>query len=873
MDRTADSHPLPGQGRVRRKVGLLYIVYFLSGVAGLGYQMVWSRLFTTGLGHEMPSVLAVVAAFFGGLALGSWALDGVVSRSARPGHWYVGLEILIGLWGIGSVWLIGGSNDVAMRLIGVEPSAIRHWAVAFLVPLAVLLPATTAMGATFPAMERFVSPLTADGRCVAGLYSANTAGAVAGTLGSAFLVMPWLGFSYTVFLLATLNLACAAMMTAFGLRHEPRPAEPDAAWAPAEIPRSRMVATVFFTGLLGIGYEVLGVRVLSQVLENTIYSFAAILSIYLLGTAIGASLYQRWGRGGKFAPLLGYLVCGLACACMLGVFGLSAARWVYARARNDLFGDTLLGVMASEMAVAAMIFIVPTVLMGAIFSHLVQGLKRSTGGVGRATAVNTLGGSLAPLLFGVVLLPLVGAKWAMVILSLSYLLLIPRVAGVWWAWEAVPVLLVLALPQSLQVITKPADEKVIDYREGVMAAVAVLQDANGYRSLRVNNRFRMGSTDPEGVVFESLQAQTPLLLHPSPKRALFLGLGTAITFHAAAFEPGLRADGVELVPEVVDAITHFKPVNLPAGSGQNLKIYTADARRFVRAGGDRYDVIVADLFHPGHDGAGLLYTTEHFKAVRNRLQPDGLFCQWLPLYQLDEPTLRVIVKTFLQVFPDTRGYLVDFEIGYPALGLVAAMKPTRYPPDWFEKRVRDDQLRRYLKGLLLTSSVRLLGACVADVNQLRSYAGDSPVNTDDRPRVTFDAPKFTSRQNATSYGRLSGLLEHCRGGPVDLIAPVEPGTGADDFHRRLSGFIQARDLYIQGLIAAAQGQPQQAIDTLIQSAGVSADFTTAYARCLAIAREQAKTDRPAARELLARLMEAQPSRDEARRWLEQLPQP
>src|ERR1051325_2646006 len=143
----------------RRQPALLYLLFFFSGSAGLGYQMVWSKMFATGLGHELPAVLAVLGAFMGGMALGAWRLDRLLARSRSPGGWYGCLEILIGIWGLLTTLLIPLANQVALPLIGLEPSPLRHWLIAFLLPALVLLPATAAMGATLPAMERFVSPL------------------------------------------------------------------------------------------------------------------------------------------------------------------------------------------------------------------------------------------------------------------------------------------------------------------------------------------------------------------------------------------------------------------------------------------------------------------------------------------------------------------------------------------------------------------------------------------------------------------------------------------------------------------------------------------------------------------------------------------
>src|SRR5439155_11729304 len=127
-----------------------------------------------------------------------------------------------------------------------------------------------------------------------------------------------------------------------------------------------------------------------------------------------------------------------------------------------------------------------------------------------------------------------------------------------------------------------------------------------------------------------------------------------ITFGAASLHLDLESDGVELVPEVVAVMPQFEPFNFTPNRQPTLKLRVADARRFIRATQGRYDVIVADLFHPARDGAGSLYTREHFQAVRQRLADGGMFCQWLPLHHLDEPMLRTVIRTFLEVFPEAQ---------------------------------------------------------------------------------------------------------------------------------------------------------------------------------------------------------------------------
>jgi len=894
--------------RARWQPGILYLLFFFSGSAGLGYQMIWSKMFATGLGHEMPAVLAVLCAFMGGMALGAWKLDPLIARSRSPGRWYGCLEILIGAWGFLSAALIPVANRVALPLIGLEPSPLRHWLIAFLVPSLALLPATAAMGATLPAMERFASPLLVHGRCVGSIYASNTLGAVVGILASTFVLMPALGFRRSVWLLATVNVACGAVALLAGALLVPvAPAkqkgkwtrllsgpvsEPGAAADASQIPeglrtasRLRLGLTLFFTGLLGIGFETVGVRVLSQVLENTVYTFAAVLSVFLLGTSVGAALYQRFGaeampvrelpldaRAAReppktfFPKLAGDLIGAISLSSLFGALALGRTQSIYDTCRSAL-GDSEPAVLAAELAVASVVFLLPTIFMGMTFSCLVQTARGAEGGVGAAAGINTFGSALASPVFGIFLMPLLGSKWTLVLLALGYLLLLPKVAGWRWAFLAAPVPLILAMPADLHLVQFPPGGRLVDYREGVMASVAVIEHAPGDRTLRVNNRFQMGGTVPAPLEYR--QAHVPLLLHPAPQRALFLGLGTGITLGAASLYPGLMSDGVELVPEVVEVMPQFAPYNLSPERQPSEKVFVADARRFVGATRARYDVIVADLFHPARDGAGSLYTLEHFRAIRQRLAAGGLFCQWLPLHQLDQNMLRIIVRTFLEVFPDGQAWLLHLNVDIPVLGLVGSLGPAHYSDSWVERRLNSSPLEGALKKLALADSLRLFGQLLAGPNQLRAFSGSAPLNTDDQPRITFGAPRFGYQKNATLYGRLLALLQLGVPNPREILG-LHSDPGAEDFAGRVAKYITARDVYFHGLIAEAEGRRAKAIDLYVESARLSEDFTSGYGQCLTYASLQARTRPEEARALLKQLVEAQPARPVARQMLERL---
>jgi spermidine synthase len=284
--------------------------------------------------------------------------------------------------------------------------------------------------------------------------------------------------------------------------------------------------------------------------------------------------------------------------------------------------------------------------------------------VGRALCLNTLGGAVAPILFGVFLVPEIGFKYSLLIVPIFYMICAPRLGRSYILTGGSLALLALFVtlnPELQPFVTLSKGDTIVRHKEGVMASVSVVKDNREGLHLKVNNRFQMGGTT--SVFSDRRQAYLPLLLHPRPRRALFLGLGAGTTFAAAAKFPDLQAVGVELLPEVIEVMPSFEKINGDLGKYKNLHIICADAMRYVRATDQKYDVVIADLFHPAKDGAGSLYTIEHFKAIRDLLPDHGLFCQWLPLYQLDLEMFKVITKTFLQVFPDGQAYLAHYSIG------------------------------------------------------------------------------------------------------------------------------------------------------------------------------------------------------------------
>ena len=811
-----------------------------SGFAGLAYEVVWTRILSATLGSDMMATLGVVTGFFAGLALGALLLDGPIGRSRRPEMIYAVSEAVIAGWAVASVWLLPASGRAFVALLGPEPPAVLLWAAGFALPALVLLPATAAMGGTLIALERVMTQRRPGGRVVALVYAANTAGAMAGCLASVFVLLPWLGVSRTLLSLAAINLLCALAALTLGQSGTIAVSRGDGG--------RRWLVLLAGTGLLGIAFEVLAIRLAAQLLQNTIHSFAVLLGAYLLGTAIGSLAWQRAGIG----PGRGAVAALSSAACAASLLTAGLLRWAGPVALNA--GLTS---MSAELAVAAGLFLIPAAAMGALFACVSQSVRDDRGSLGWAMGVNALGAAAAPAIASLVIIPAIGALSGMVAVGLGYLLLMPRAT-----WRALPIAAVAAvilLWPGRALVRVPEGGALLETREGPTATASVVRDGGGDLFLEVNGHFRMGGSSSR--LSDWRQAHIPLLLHPDPHRALFLGVGTGATLAGAAALPGIDIRGVELSPEVVQLLPHFAEPGAPPLP----PVTVADARRFVASASGRYDVIVADLFHPALDGTGALYTLDHFSAVRDRLAPGGLFCQWLPLYQLDDASLHAITRSFLKAFPDGTAWLAHLSLQTPMLALIGTRDGARLDPVALQRRLDAPAARAALDQSGLHTVLDLLGLFLGSASAL---AGPGPLNTDDNPFVALDAQRNVRALQAPPASLLLRVLHE-----VDDGQPPSGDMALDTYRR-------ARDRFLEAGAAIPAGLDQRslmnaAIPGLLDAVRISPAFDPAYRPLLAMASallapSADAADRAAGLRLLGAIYEAAPKRPETGELLARL---
>ena len=736
----------------------IYVALLLSGVAALVHELMWVRLLGDVFGHTIFAVQTVLTVFFGGIALGAWAVSRM--RIVRPLLVFAGIELGIAAWGALIPMLVRAATvfyDARAPLDTETPAALAaRLGVTFLV---LIVPATL-MGATFPIMA------TATGR-IAAVYAVNTAGGAAGVWLTAFVVLPALGVHVTIGVAVAMNvlaalLAFPARSTAF----TPPLADsaPDAAL--------RFVPLLLFaTGMTALALELLWTRALEQILSGTIYTFATVLAVYLAGIAFGGVVASRI-RATRFRLAIVLSTLGATVVATPSIVPLLERLHQSGIARGP----------AAESLIAMALLLVPTTLMGMTFPLLVTLGRRS---IARLTAANTAGSLLGPLVAGFFLLPRLGLALTIVLLGLFTAVLAVVVAPRRsFAAAFLAALTLIAIPMARPLRIHDAGESLVAYRDDTAATVAVVRGAEGQR-LKVNNSYSLGGG--RGVFTERRQGHLPMFLHPDPKRVLVLGIGTGNTLGAVAMHRPERLVAVDLLPGVVDlASTHFGGTNGNVlRRPDDAEIVVADAARIVRSSRESFDLVIGDLFHPWQAGVGGLYSQEHFASVRTRLGHRGVFVQWLPLYQLSTDDFRTVTRTFLRVFPHAEAWLGNFGATTPIVALVGSELPIAFRGDRWEAAMRESRLRTALAEVYLDQRVELDASFVCDRPLLERFAGRGPVNTRDRPRIEFSAASSFFRGQADREKRAS-LMEVVRmAAAQDRIDRDRGVAGARWFENRL----------------------------------------------------------------------------------------
>ncbi len=812
---------------------------FLSGFAALIYQVLWMKQIGLLFGNTSQAASATLTSFFAGLAIGSWVVGKRVSISSNPMRTYAWLEAGIAITALLYFAIILLYRSIYPAIHQSIGSSEWLLLIKFLLSLLLVFPPAFCMGGTIPVIGQYMVRKTHTfGSLSALMYGINTLGAAIGAALAGFYLPLWLGFNLTCALailvsafiaVVAYRISCNASPVVFQATPE-KPPEAEiqattASHAPSRQERRRLereqlrgnqapagapasaatqapdktsriiLALCFLSGFGILALEVIWTRLFTQVLENSVYTFSAILLVVLVSLAIGALISSRLSRL-TTQPLiiLSYLM-------LIGAGSVTATPFIFLKLTHGMqlvssagnwstYILLILGTAAATIAPAA-------ILLGTVFPYLMkaeEGYLKSPGlSLGRLATANTIGAILGALLCGFLLLDWLGMWRSMQLVAWTYTvaaLIIP----LGWNKKSIvtkmlgfgTLLTVLAFSKKNfpVVSTDPhaAKETVLEVWEGSDCTVSVTDSRYGL-AIKINSHYSLGSTG--SYMQEKFQADLPLMIKPDAEDIFFLGVGTGITA-GSALDPKhqhvKRVVACELVPEVITAakkyMTNISGFDTTGGlfDDPRATVLVEDGRHYLMATHEKFDIINADLFVPFRSGAGSLYTKEHFESCKDRLKPGGLFVQWLPLYQLTENEFSIISNTMLGVFGQVSMWRHNFQPGDEVVALIGHRYSTPLPACHIDSRAdklhaisgKDhNDLQRL--NLPLDPQTILLFYC-GNVSAAKSLFEDFPVNTDNHPVIEYLAPRTYRNQASTGttwfvgapFAKLVGqILDQC----------------------------------------------------------------------------------------------------------------
>jgi spermidine synthase len=671
----------------QRRERLLLAMFVASGCAALIYEVVWVHLLRLVIGASALSVGIVLASFMGGMFVGSLLFAKRVARRHEPLRVYALIELGIGVCGVLMPLVLPFVRSVYAEAAGHGPLGI---ALRALIAAVLLLPPTALMGATLPAIARRY-PNEAEARPrLAGLYAANTLGAVLGCLLAGFYLLAVWDVWVATFSAVALNFAVAAFAW-HSARTETRrtpqlPAaeslepllpvldlQPASRQSPAaNIPAGLVYLAIGLSGATALGAQVLWTRLLTLLFGATVYAFSIILAVFLGGLGIGAVLAARaLARGVR--PTHGLASCQLGLLPLLLWAAALLAKVLPYSSPSTLTPVPVLHALHVLRAIEVML--PAAILWGMSFPFALAAVRHDdpSRAAGQVYAANTVGSIFGALSVSFLAIPLHGTHWAaqalLVVASVSAASICAGLLrGRGWSLRLGAALCVLGLGAACAALAPaisgvflahgrhiwsvdPADQYPY-ISEGAASTVAVHIAPDGSRNFHVSGRVE-ASTNPADMRLQRLLGHISALAHPNPERVLVVGLGAGVTAGAIARHSEVKRIVIcEIEPRVTGAAREFARENYAVLDDPRVELVFDDARHFLATTQERFDIITSDPIHPWVRGNSVLFSREYYEIVKARLTPHGIATQWVPLYDTSERAIQIQMRTFLAAFPD-----------------------------------------------------------------------------------------------------------------------------------------------------------------------------------------------------------------------------
>lgn len=761
----------------RSILAISYLAFFISGGAALVYEISWSRQIGLLFGHTSQSATVVLVSYFTGTAFGCLAGARWAGR-VQPLLAYAAAEFAAAGWAciVPALMRLSETPTSGAWMNSSSPVLQTTMRAAFCFLL--LMPATIALGATLPMMAEFLTSRRwretdfprVDRVSVA--YALNTAGALFGVTVATFFLLPVVGVIASGYIAAGFSatcglLACAlsvverqkgasanpsrdgtSIMTFEGLAGR-NPARPTEATDEAILRRRRSnqrkwIISAALSGFGAMSLEVLYIRLFSLVFHNSTYTFGAVIAVFLAALAMGAAIVARLQRGCLMNGFAGRIAGLGALATLLSLFVFTQLTGLDYFSHGNSFSSYMTGVFLLVGVVVGP----PVTCLGMLLPVAWKGSDHEMSAgkvVGRLTAVNAICSAVGAAATTFFILPGLGL-WASFTLIAALFFVVSFVLLVWHGQRrlavsggvlfAVLAVFALGIPLESSDSRMEAREQVVRRWQSPYGVIDVMQNREtGSFKVRQNLHYRFGET--RTAVREFRQAHIPLLLHERPRDVFVMGLGTGLTAGGVIAHKDVESIVVvELIPEVIQAARLLADHNHGVVDHPKVEIRIDDARHSLLTCSRRFDVIVSDMFVPWESETGYLYTVEHYRVARQRLKPGGLFCQWIPLYQLGEQEFELIADSFALVFPTTTVWWGNIDPSQPIIALIGS-----------ESVIEVDALRLTVRLADLDRAAKQRDEYLGTPRLFHTlYLGDwttrraNFLNTDEHPRVEFLTP-------------------------------------------------------------------------------------------------------------------------------------
>jgi len=776
----------------------IYILFFISGFTGLVYEVTWTRILTNIFGSTTYAITAVLSAFMGGLAIGSFVIGRYIERKQNPVFIYAFLEIGIGITAFLTPTIFELLDRIYPLIYAYTTSSTWFLILTKVVlALLVLIIPTFLMGGTLPVLAKlFIHRPKESGKQVGVLYAVNTIGAAIGCFVTGFLFIELLGITATIQVIAVANCLLGvaffliykyAGQTTLDLETEKiennETTSDDSSLTTKLRPfYSRLILIGFgLAGFVSLSYEVLWSRLLVFKLKMTIYAFSVMLTTFLIGIALGSlivAIIERYGLIKNHAKAFGVVqsIVGLVGLVTIILFGQIDSIHLF-----DIVGffeasipwDKLI---FSEVLLAGMIMIVPTTLMGMTFPLVTriftQDLKIVGKTIGSIYSVNTIGSIFGSCLTGFILVKALGTQNSIILISLITLAIGTAIVlfngqgihktnsskrvsyvlpGVMWV---IALGLIAWLPkdtlyQYYNIYEEQAfkDTQLLYANEGIEGITTVHQYPDGSKGISTSS-VNVAGTQYTHRTTQKLQGHIPMLVHPNPKEVLQIGFGSGETSHIVTTYDIDQLDLVDISSEVIETSTkYFQELNHNVAHDAKFNPIIMDGSNYIYLTNKKYDVIMNDASWPGYTGCSALYSKDYFENAKKLLKPGGIMTSWFPI---DEGAdFRILLKTFHSVFPHVSVWYATTHVNRHVL-VVGSLQKIEIDTESFLKRFKQ-YAQDDLKSVDLDNPVYFLDTFQMDETGLDRFLDDSvPLHTIDHPILEFTEREKDPVQNISA---------------------------------------------------------------------------------------------------------------------------